>query len=186
MATSGTEKVRQRGISIHLAKDAVPLRDTDLQVEMEQSPMSAAGIASAVSAGLSDGSTAEVALRQPADEGGFSLLRLWFKPNYPLLRHSHDVDCLYYVLSGSALLGNRALRTGDSFFVPAGAPYAYNAGPDGLEILEIRHGVSQFATRIVDVPESRWQAMGDIALANADVWSKLDQSPTLAANQPVS
>jgi PAS domain S-box-containing protein len=55
---------------------------------------------------------------------------------------------MYYVISGEAHMGNQVLRAGDSFFVPADAPYVYTAGPDGVEVLEIRHNVAQFDMKI--------------------------------------
>ena len=67
-----------------------------------------------------------------------SLVHAWFGPGYRLPRHTHSADCLYYVISGSAVLGNHTLRAGDGFFVPANAPYQYDAGPEGVEVLEIR------------------------------------------------
>lgn len=174
---------RRRGITIHRAKDAVPLQETDFMSAPEMSPESGKGFGGALAAGLGVGGTVDVLLRQEPDEGGFSLLRLWFKPNYPLVRHTHDADCLYYVLSGSAVMGNQTLRTGDAFFVPASAPYRYTAGPDGVEVLEIRHGVERFNMVIPDEPEARWRAMEEAVVANRDDWRRLGESPTVTANR---
>ena len=69
---------------------------------------------------------------------GFSLAYAWFKSGFPLPRHSHDSDCLYYVVSGSLNLGEEELKAGDGFFVGADVPYAYIPGPEGVEILEFR------------------------------------------------
>ena len=180
MNATNDAKIRRRGILICRAEDAVPLTDTDCMNNPAMSPSSASAISELVEAGLSDGGTTDVLLRQSLDEGGFMLVRLWFKPHYPLMRHSHDVDCLYYVLSGDAKMGSQTLRTGDSFFVPAGAPYGYSAGPRGVEILEIRHGVTQFNMTIADQPDSRWQAMVEVVSANSGRWARMNQSPTLA------
>jgi hypothetical protein len=49
---------------------------------------------------------------------------------------SRTCTCL---VSAEADLGRQVLRAGDSFFVPADAPYKFEPGPDGVEILEIRH-----------------------------------------------
>jgi hypothetical protein len=46
----------------------------------------------------------------------------------------------YYVVAGQVVLGSRVLNPGDGFFVPNGMPYKYQAGPDGVEILEFRAG----------------------------------------------
>ena len=74
--------------------------------------------------------------------GGMSLYHVWFGPNLPLFRHSHPRfgDCLYYVVAGELLLGNRHLGPGSGFFVPNGHPYKYTAGPAGVEVLEFRAG----------------------------------------------
>ena len=73
---------------------------------------------------------------------GMSLVHAWFGPHFPLFRHSHPKfgDCLYYVLSGQVVMGNRVLKAGDGFFVPNGMPYKYKAGPEGVEVLEFRAG----------------------------------------------
>jgi len=73
---------------------------------------------------------------------GMSIIHIWFKQNYPLPRHSHDSDCLYYVIAGSLRLGTQELSAGDGFFIPANAPYAYTAGPDGVELIEFRSAES--------------------------------------------
>ena len=76
--------------------------------------------------GTSGGNVVKV-LFQAADDG-MSLVWSWFGPDYPLPRHSHNADCLYYVVAGEARMGNRVIAAGAGFFVPAGAPYAYTAG----------------------------------------------------------
>ena len=75
-------------------------------------------------------------------EQGMSLVHAWFGPHFPLFRHSHPRfgDCLYYVVAGQVVMGSRVLNPGDGFFVPNGMPYKYQAGPDGVEILEFRAG----------------------------------------------
>jgi hypothetical protein len=70
---------------------------------------------------------------------GFSLVHAWFKRDYPLPLHTHDSDCLYYIVSGSLRLGTQELGPQEGFFVPGGVPYAYTPGPDGVEVLEFRH-----------------------------------------------
>ena len=90
---------------------------------------------------------------------------------------------MYYVVSGSLSMGNQTLRAGDSFFVPANAPYVYNAGPDGVEVLEIRHGVRQFDMKIPDASAGRWQEMVEVTVNNRERWQTEATSPTMAANQ---
>jgi mannose-6-phosphate isomerase-like protein (cupin superfamily) len=87
------------------------------------------------------------------DANGINVTYIFWKPNFPLPRHSHNVDCLYYIISGCALLGRRTLRAGDSFFVPSGAPYQYTAGPEGVEVLEIRRDKTFWDMDIKEDPE---------------------------------
>jgi hypothetical protein len=93
---------------------------------------------------------------------GFSLVNIRLAPDSILPAHTHDVDCLYYVLSGSILLGRRRLNAGAGFFIPAGRPYGYRAGADGAAVLEFRHATS-FNMIITETSPARWQEMIDVA-----------------------
>ena len=73
---------------------------------------------------------------------GLSLVEIDFAPGYVLPRHSHSSDCLYYIVSGGIVMGRRKLGPGDGFFLPANAPYAYHAGPEGVKLLEFRTSVA--------------------------------------------
>ena len=108
--------------------------------------------------GLSAGHDARV-LFQQGGEDGMSLVWSWFGPGFPLPRHSHSADCLYYVVKGEARLGNKVVPAGEGFFVPADAPYAYTAGPEGIEILEFR-SVSNFDMKITE-SEGRWTKIAE-------------------------
>jgi hypothetical protein len=127
------------------------------------------------------GSDSRLLVRQTPEEGGYSLLYLWFKPNFPLFRHRHEDDCMYVVLSGSAVMGNQTLRAGDSFFVAAYAPYSYTAGPDGVEVLEIRHSVEKFTTIFATNPESRIEEARAAVRDNAAVWQEMAAGPLFTA-----
>lgn len=178
MTASGSGS--HRAITIYRARDAEDLGDTDFMTRGERSEATTAGITRTVAAGAGAGAQARVLVR---DAGGFSLVHLWLKPNYPLPRHTHDVDCMYYVVSGRAVMGRQTLRPGDSFFVPAGAPYQYSGGPEGVEVLEVRHGVGSFDIDLLDVSSARWAAMAEIAAANHDAWERAALSPTFEANR---
>jgi len=174
-----TTSQHKRGITIHRAADAPNLEATDFMTAPTMSPEAREGLNQAVGAGIVGGGVVKVLAREA---GGFSLVHVWFKANYPLPRHSHDADCMYYVISGSAVMGNQVLRAGDAFFVPADAPYQYNAGPDGVEVLEVRHGAAQFDMKIPDASPERWKAMAEAVAANRDRWAGETVSPTFAAN----
>jgi hypothetical protein len=94
-----------------------------------------AGLDALVKAGYLEGDETKLLFNIP----GFSLVHSWFKKDYPLLLHSHNADCLYYIIAGTLRLGTEDLGRGDGFFVPAGARYKYRPGPDGVEVLEFRH-----------------------------------------------
>jgi mannose-6-phosphate isomerase-like protein (cupin superfamily) len=69
---------------------------------------------------------------------GMSILYVWFKSGFPLLRHTHDVDCAYIILAGSLKVGTEELGAGHGFFVPANVPYVYTVGSEGMEMIEFR------------------------------------------------
>ena len=118
---------------------------------------------------LSGGHVVKVLFRQGGDDG-MSLVWSWFGPEYVLPRHSHDADCLYYVVAGEARLGNRTVPAGGGFFVPSGAPYAYAAGPEGVQVLEFRN-VSSFDMQITEsLP--RWDRIVETVRANSDTWKE--------------
>lgn len=126
--------------------------------------------------------TTRVLVRQSRDEGGFSLVYLFFKPHFTLFRHKHEDDCMYIVLSGTAVMGNQTLRAGDCFFVPAMAPYSYTAGPDGIEVLEIRHNSEGFTTIFASNPESRLEEARKTLEDNEEAWKRIEAGPMMLAN----
>jgi len=87
------------------------------------------------------GTSSTVLIWQNSPEG-MSLVHVWFGPNFPLFRHSHPAygDCLYYIISGELIMGERHLKAGAGMFVPNGHPYRFKAGPAGVELLEFRSG----------------------------------------------
>jgi mannose-6-phosphate isomerase-like protein (cupin superfamily) len=122
-------------IEIHRGADAQGLMELGAMKMAPITPEQRQGLTALVQAGYLEGDDVKVLVNLP----GFSLTRAWLKKDYPLLLHSHDSDCLYYVLAGSLQMGSEELKAGDSFFVPGGAAYQYRPGPDGVEVLEFRH-----------------------------------------------
>ncbi len=119
-------------------------------------------------AGLSDGTVCKKLFDLP----GFSLVYNWFKPHFPLPRHSHNEDCLYYIVGGSLKLGTEELGPGDGFFIGADVPYTYTVGADGLEILEFRHA-GWFTTKAFAATDKYWdKAIGSIT-RNLDSWKAM-------------
>jgi mannose-6-phosphate isomerase-like protein (cupin superfamily) len=165
----------QRGISLHMAADAPSMAEAgfyDLTEEQLEPVM-----LEAEAFGLGNQTTMLV-----RDAGGFGLVHVWFKANYPLPRHSHRHDCMYYVISGSAIMGSRTLRAGDSFFVPSGAPYQYVAGPDGVEVLEIRYGAAETTIDVYETHDRIRERVAGALAANREIWQAAETSPTFAAN----
>jgi len=107
-----------------------------------------AGAVAAVGAGMMEGTTVRLLFEMP----GLSLTHAWFKSGFPLPRHTHNVDCLYYILAGSLRLGTEDLGRGDGFFVGADVPYSYVPGPDGVEVLEFRGSNSFDIKMLADNP----------------------------------
>lgn len=123
--------------------------------------------------GLSAGHDTRVLFRQDG-EHPMSLVWSWFGPGFPLPRHSHSADCLYYVVRGEAVMGNRRVQAGSGFFVPGDAPYAYTAGPEGIEILEFR-GASSFDMQITEGLD-RWSRILDVVRTDGDAWKDVPHS----------
>lgn len=94
----------------------------------------------------------------PYRREGMSLARLWVKSGFPLPLHTHDCDCLYYVVAGSIHLGSETLSAGDGFFVGSDVPYAYNAGPEGAEVLEFRK-TDSFNIQVKDKSPAGWEKL---------------------------
>jgi hypothetical protein len=115
-------------------------------------------------AGYDDGQTVKLLFSAP----GFSLTYAWFKSGFPLPRHSHNFDCLYYIVAGSLALGTETLRAGDGFFVPGDAPYTYVPGPDGVEVLEFRHA-ERFNIKFMVAP-SFWSRAVETVRAERSNW----------------
>jgi hypothetical protein len=159
---------RSRGMRIFRKRDAVDLAESQLMSRPVMDPMPDRSILREI--GATSGYINKVLFGDP-EQGGMSLVRLWYAPFYALPRHSHDVDCLYYVVAGEAHMGNRIVAAGDGFFVPADAPYAYSAGPEGVEVLEFR-STSSFGIRVNESPE-RWEQIAELAQTHREEWAAL-------------
>jgi quercetin dioxygenase-like cupin family protein len=156
---------RSRGMQIFRGADAADLADTAVMGRPVMDPVPDRDVLMQVAA--ASGYVNKVLFGDP-ESGGMSLIRLWYAPHYALPRHSHDVGCLYYVVSGEAHLGSQVLKAGDGFFVPPDAPYAYSAGPDGVEVLEFR-ATSKFGIRVSESPR-RWAQLAELARSHSDEW----------------
>ena len=116
MADTDTAKFQ-----IFRATDAKDLMEEGCMTVEPFTPVQREGMDKLVAAGFMEGDEVKVLVNIP----GFSLTHVWFKKDYPLPLHSHDADCLYYIIAGSVKLGTETLGERDSFFIPTGVPYTY-------------------------------------------------------------
>jgi hypothetical protein len=165
----------RRSVQVFRAADAREMHDTPMMRKPELDDAAREALPEFTAAG---GTFGMVLFGDPesTDGGGVSLVRTTFAPNFVLPRHSHSVDCLYFVVAGEVHLGSQVLAVGDGFLAPADAPYGYTAGPDGAEVLEFRT-VSAFDSRIRETPAG-WERILAAVRANRDDWAARDDVHT--------
>jgi quercetin dioxygenase-like cupin family protein len=169
---------RRRGLVTFHGDDAVALVESGTMSYPEfASPEDAHAMLGdgSTMAAVAAGAESTVLFRGDGEDGGASLVRAWFAPHYVLPRHSHDGDCLYYIVEGTVTMGSQVLRAGDGFFVPSDAPYAYEVGPDGAVVLEFRSRTS-FGMKVASRQDARFRRMNDIAVAHFEQWTELRAS----------
>lgn len=115
------------------------------------------------------GDKTSVMFSLPGDPG-LSLCHAWFKSGYVLPRHSHNADCVYYILGGSIQLGSVTLGKGDGFFVPCDHGYSYVVGPDGAEVLEFRNA-AQFHILFKGNDDAHWDRMAQALEVGKEKWA---------------
>jgi quercetin dioxygenase-like cupin family protein len=122
------------------------------------------------------GESTRLLFKEPGEQG-MSLVLAWFKSNYVLPFHSHNTDCLYYVLGGELRMGSHVLRKGDGFFIPRDQGYGYEAGPDGVEVLEFRNA-THFNLMYGANDDKRWQRIAETFRDRADIWASETLPPS--------
>ena len=125
------------------------------------------GAVAAIGAGMLEGTTVRLLFEMP----GLSLTHAWFKSGFPLPRHTHNVDCLYYILAGSLRIGIETLGQGDGFFVGAGVPYSYVPGSEGVEVLEFR-GSNSFDIRLLADNPAFWAKAVETVERSREGWNQ--------------
>jgi quercetin dioxygenase-like cupin family protein len=148
--------------AVGLTPEVMPILGLDESVQ--------AGLAKLTDTGIDPnlGAKAQLLFSEGGDRG-MSLSHVWLKSGFVHPRHSHDSDCLYYVLAGELRLGARTLGPGDGFFIPANAAYTYEAGPGGVEVLEFRN-VTHFNLTFSGNDEAHWTRMAEAIKRNAAEW----------------
>jgi len=157
----------RRGIVVFREADALPLHEAGVMTN-NSSEVAKAGVQKMLEAGLTDGYVIKCLFRAPEPDG-FTLAYVWFKGNYALPPHTHDTDCLYYIISGEIHLGKQVLTSGDGFLLPALTPYSYHVGPEGVELLEFRNS-TKFDITVRDGTAQAWERMVAICEANRELW----------------
>jgi len=161
---SNTADGKNARVQIFHARDARSMMELGI-MSVEFPPEVKPLVAEAVGNGLIAGDEVKVLFSMP----GFSLLHAWLKKDYPLAAHSHDADCLYWIVSGALQYGSQILRKGDGFFVPANVPYSYvPVGDNGVEVLEFRH-VEKFNFKARS-GERFWQKAIETCKSNGQSW----------------
>ena len=163
-----SDRERQPAMTFFRADDA-PTLEEDGMMTMGQMEVDPAVLDAVDLRMLGVGGCVRVLFKGEGPDG-FSLVHVRFAPGYRLPRHSHSADCLYYVVSGEAHMGTRVLKPGDGFFILAEAPYAYTAGPEGVEVLEFRHATT-FDIKIRDKTLEHWKPVIDAIKAHGQSWA---------------
>lgn len=159
------QKQTAASFTIYRAAEAPTLAQARCMSVEPFTPVQRAGMDKMVAAGFLEGDLVKVLCNMP----GFSLTQVWFKKNFPLPLHSHDADCLYYVIAGTLRLGTEDIAPGDSFFIPAGVPYSYKPGDEGVELLEFRHATKfNFVNHAHG--EAFWNKAAETVANNRDDW----------------
>lgn len=156
---------QSKSFTIFRAKDAPELMASGSMSIAPISDEHRAGVMKAVAAGYAEGDEVHVLVNLP----GFALTHAWLKKDYPLALHSHDSDCLYYIVAGTLRIGTEELGPRDSFFVPAGVPYTYRPGSNGVEVLEFRH-TTQFNFVNLSKNSKFWDRATETVAANIENW----------------
>jgi hypothetical protein len=165
-ATGGdAPRAGKRGMRTFRLADAPMLHETGMMSMPTMEPEASEQLMEWATGG---GQIVKVLFGDP-DGSGMSLVWSWFGPGFTLPRHSHSGDCLYFVHRGELHMGNAVIAAGDGFFLPASAPYAYSAGPEGVEILEFR-GVCSFDMRVTE-SLARWDQILETSRANKERWA---------------
>lgn len=154
-------------------QDHMPIIGVDADVQAGIRQLAEATGSFPVTAG-----TRTVVLFCEPGEQGLSLTYVWFKSGYILPRHSHNADCLYYVLGGELHLGTQVLPKGDGIFIPADTAYTYEAGPQGVELLEFRNA-NRFHFKFEGNDVAHWSRIANVLKANCPKWE--DELPPTTA-----
>lgn len=163
-STGETDRPR---FAIFRAKDARADAEAAFMEYEDITSVVADGAQRAKEAGVDEGHELRSLFAMP----GFSLTYAWFKSGFPLPRHSHNVDCLYYIVGGSLTIGKEQLEVGDGFFVGKEVPYTYKPGAAGVEVLEFR-AADVFNIKILANNPAFWDKAVESVRSHRGAWAK--------------
>lgn len=167
-----TTTTSETKFQIFRAKDAPTLEEANIMSLPEFTSTQIEGMMAMYGPDMARGDEVKILFNVP----GFSLAHVWFKKDYPLPRHSHNVDCMYYIIAGSLKLGTEELGPRDGFFIPADVPYTYRPGPEGVELLEFRHA-NTFDFKMLADGEAFWQRAVKTAQERNEEWRTAKMPP---------
>jgi hypothetical protein len=164
VSTGVTDRPR---FAIFRAKDARSDAEMSLMKYEDVTSAVADGAQRATEAGANEGHELKSLFAVP----GFSLTYVWFKSGFPLPRHSHNVDCLYYIVGGSLTIGKEELGVGDGFFVGPEVPYTYTPGVAGVEVLEFR-AADAFNIKVLANNPAFWDRAVERVRSHRSAWAR--------------
>jgi len=153
--------------AIYRATEALNYAEHDVMTMDAITPVVAEGLGHFQGTGNGDGQLVRLLFAAP----GFSLTHVWFKSGYPLPLHSHNSDCLYYIVAGSLQVGRETLGVGDGFFIRRDVAYTYEPGPQGVEVLEFRN-TDKFNIRFRSDSKTVWEQAAAMLAAHREVWTR--------------
>jgi mannose-6-phosphate isomerase-like protein (cupin superfamily) len=162
-----TDGKRSSRFTIYRGADAKNYAEHNVMPLEGLTPTMVEGLTAYQGAGAGDGQVVKLLYAAP----GFSLTHVWFKSGYPLPVHSHNCDCLYYIVSGSLQMGRETLSSGDGFFIGADVAYTYVPGPQGVEVLEFRN-TDTFNISFKSDSKEAWEKAAAILAAHRSGWSR--------------
>jgi hypothetical protein len=175
LKTNGAHK----RMTIFRAADATDVQENMPLVGVDESVQAGFAKMMAIGAKAGSGEQAVCVFREPGEKG-LSLCYAWFKSNYVLVKHSHDADCIYYVISGELHAGSAVLKPGDGIFVPCDHRYTFTAGPEGVEFVEFRNA-TQFHINLQGNDEAHWDKIANAYRDNKEKWEKETVPPSKRA-----
>jgi hypothetical protein len=149
------------------AKDAESFEESGIMALGAIDPSAMEGAVKLAEEGYEAGHELKLLFAMP----GMSLTHVWFKSGFPLPRHSHDADCLYYIIAGNLRIGTEELAAGDGFYIGSDVPYTYTPGADGVELLEFRAS-NAFDIKLLASNPAFWTRAAQTVQAKQGVWAE--------------